>query len=529
MPPTSSVGFADVHTMGGADSVTGHDIDAVTSATSAGISAGALPKETRLTTVVIALVGGMLASAFAAWQSPGVGVALMTLGLLGTWVATARARERPIHRLEALCLRALTLLGLMPAWRSSSWLLGYDLVAAVVLIAALPWIVGRQRGATTSITLTDSALEVAGTVRAVVVGGVDVVREEMNLAAVLARLRGPVVGIAIAIPVVVVFLALFMQADAVFAGLLHKLFDDASGLLAGRVIVAIAVAWMVLGLSFVAARRQVAGADGATMATTITTTTTTPAAVGLSELLWGVGVVDALFLCFIAVQGVQMAGFAEALLLPGVTYSAVAREGFFQLLTVVVLVVGGVLGAGFWLDRGAAGQQRAVRVALTLLLVLTMGIAATAVLRMARYTDAYGLTALRFHATVLMAWLMAVLLWCQRTAVSGQRGRFIPGVVGSAVAVVLALHVVNPDGLIARVNIGRGDRVDVAHLDSLSDDAVATIASASTSLPPSMHTAACALVAQRAAAAQEAAATTSLLSHSVARAMAAGASCVPAP
>ena len=95
MPPTSSFGFADVHTMGAADDVTGNDVDAVTSATSAGISAGALPRETRLTTVVIALVGGTLSSACAAWQSPGVGVALMTLSLLGTWVATARARERP--------------------------------------------------------------------------------------------------------------------------------------------------------------------------------------------------------------------------------------------------------------------------------------------------------------------------------------------------------------------------------------------------------------------------------------------------
>jgi hypothetical protein len=524
MPPTSSFGFADVHTMGAADSVTGNDVDAVTSATSAGISAGALPRETRLTTVVIALVGGTLSSACAAWQSPGVGVALMTLSLLGTWVATARARERPIHRLEAVCLGALTLLGLMPAWRSSSWLLSYDLVAAVVLIAALPWVVGRRGRSPTSVTLTDSVLEVAGSARAVVVGGVDMAREELNLAAVRARVRAPLVGIAIAIPVVVVFLALFVQADAVFAGLVHKVMADAGGPLPGRVLVAVAVAWMVLGLSFVAARRPV---GGAAFTTATATTTTTPAAVGLSELLWGVSVVDALFLCFIAVQGVQMAGFAEALLLPGVTYSAVAREGFFQLLTVVVLVVGGVLGAGLWLDRGQAGQQRGVRVALTLLLVLTMGIAATALLRMARYTDAYGLTTLRFHATVLMAWLMAVLLWCQRTAVSGQRGRFVPGVVFSAVAVVLALHVANPDGIIARVNIGRGERLDVAHLDSLSDDALPTIASASTSLPPSMHTAACALVARRAAAAQEAAGTTSLLSHSVARAMGAGAECVP--
>jgi hypothetical protein len=107
-------------------------------------------------------------------------------------------------------------------------------------------------------------------------------------------------------------------------------------------------------------------------------------------------------------------------------------------------------------------------------------------------------------------------------------GALVPGVVCSAVAVVLARHVANPDGIIARVNIGRGERLDVAHLDSLSDDALPTLARASTSLPPSMHTAACALVARRATAAQAASATTSLLSHSLARAMAAGAGCVPA-
>jgi hypothetical protein len=128
--------------------------------------------------------------------------------------------------------------------------------------------------------------------------------------------------------------------------------------------------------------------------------------------------------------------------------------------------------------RNGAREERGFR-ALAILLLLLLGLVLlSAVHRMRIYQASYGLTELRVYTVAFMAWLAPVLAWFAFTVLAGRRERFAPGALSLALVAVLALHVMNPDRLIARTNLERATRgleFDVRHAVSLSDDAMPTL------------------------------------------------------
>jgi hypothetical protein len=95
--------------------------------------------------------------------------------------------------------------------------------------------------------------------------------------------------------------------------------------------------------------------------------------------------------------------------------------------------------------------------------------------RMRLYQREYGLTELRVYTTVFMGWLAAVFVWFAMTVLRGRRERFAFGAVASGLLAIGALLALNPDRLIARVNVEHaiaGRDFDAAYAASLSEDAV---------------------------------------------------------
>jgi hypothetical protein len=91
------------------------------------------------------------------------------------------------------------------------------------------------------------------------------------------------------------------------------------------------------------------------------------------------------------------------------------------------------------------------------------------------YTGEYGLSELRLYTLAFMGWLAVVLLWFALTVLRGRRRLFAQGALAAGVVLVAALNVCNPDGLIAKVNLGRarvGGRFDARYAAALSADAV---------------------------------------------------------
>jgi len=124
-----------------------------------------------------------------------------------------------------------------------------------------------------------------------------------------------------------------------------------------------------------------------------------------------------------------------------------------------------------------------------LLVLLTLVILVSALLRMQLYTQEYGLTELRFYTTAFMAWLASALVWLTLTVMvrwpgkGGETGmperrRFAFGAWITGLAFIVALNLLNPDAFITRTNLRRaatgvGQRLDAHYLaQSLSADAV---------------------------------------------------------
>jgi hypothetical protein len=299
-------------------------------------------------------------------------------------------------------------------------------------------------------------------------------------------------GLVIATPLVVVFGALFVSADAVFANLVASVARFDFEWLAGHVLLFSIAAWLSTGylrgfltgteLPSFPDRRQ--GIDGRRVPAPKQTT------LGIIEVATALAAIDLLFLVFVIVQFRYLFG-ADALvqITPDLTYAEYARRGFFELVVAVGLVVPVLLAADWVVDRrirrdalvfsGLAGVQ----------IGLVLAITASALQRLRLYYASYGLTASRFYAMVLLIWIGAMLVWLGATVLRGRREPFAFGMLASGLAAIALLFVINPDAVIAHTNVARMTasdatvRFDVAYATSLSADAVPVLIDALPTLP----------------------------------------------
>jgi Domain of unknown function (DUF4153) len=255
-------------------------------------------------------------------------------------------------------------------------------------------------------------------------------------------------GLALALPLLLVFGGLFVAADAIFEGLVTRLFHVNLSELLGHLVVVTIVAWLAAGLLQLALvrgqwRPLVPGGPG-------------PLALGAIELGIVLGLVDLLFLSFVIVQlGYLFGGTTTVLAENGPTYAEYARRGFFELVAVAALALG-LLLVSHWLQRRVdAGAERQFRLLAGIMVGLLAVVILSAVQRMLLYVEIYGLTEFRIYTTAFMAWIALVLVWLVATVLRGRREHFAIGALGTGFVVLLLLNCLNPDALIVRINAGR--------------------------------------------------------------------------
>ncbi|MER8186218.1 DUF4173 domain-containing protein [Kitasatospora sp. NPDC094015] len=184
-----------------------------------------------------------------------------------------------------------------------------------------------------------------------------------------------------------------------------------------------------------------------------------------------------LFGVFVTVQAVAVFGngWEAVRTKPGVIPAQFAREGFWQLLWVILLTMVVVVLASRWAPRATAGDRLMVRAMLSLLCALTVAVVASAMYRMRLYVDAFGLTRLRISVAATELWLGVVFVLIIVAVLAGS-ARWLPrAVVLSAVIGTTVLGLIGPDALIAEQNVARYERtrtIDVEYLRGLSADAV---------------------------------------------------------
>jgi hypothetical protein len=198
---------------------------------------------------------------------------------------------------------------------------------------------------------------------------------------------------------------------------------------------------------------------------------------GTVEVSIVLGLVNLLFLSFVIVQIPYLFGGMELVQnTPDFKLAEYARRGFGELVAVAALVLP-ILLCGQWLIRkDARPAQMIFRVLAGIQIVLLFVIMASAVQRLVLLTGnlGYGMTTVRLYPLIFMSWLAIVFIWFAATVLRGYRQYFAWGALWSAFFVIGAAHVLNPDEFIARTNVAlmrQGREFDARYNADLRGDA----------------------------------------------------------
>lgn len=293
----------------------------------------------------------------------------------------------------------------------------------------------------------------------------------------LLRIGG---GLLLAVPVALVFGALFASAEPVLGDISSALLEWVSGPAAAHVIVALLLSWIAAallraGLWPPTRRAEILETDYAKM--------------GTDTVIVGLGAMPAIFAIFLGLQARELVGGdAWVRATTGLTYAEFARRGFFQMVAATVLSLPLLYAGCTMLAPGHERGLRSVRALAGAQLLLNGLVTLSAANRLRLYVAAYGLTEDRILGVAVMLWLTCASAWFALTVLRGRPERFTFGAVASGFAVLAALNAANPGALIASVHMRRvtqGKQLDEAYVRQLSEnpDAVPVLVSSLTRLP----------------------------------------------
>ncbi|HVL54438.1 MAG TPA: DUF4173 domain-containing protein [Vitreimonas sp.] len=443
----------------------------------------------------VALAVGLAAELLLDGHAVGLNVVLAVAVLL-TSMATIAGGVRRLDPMDAwIPVTALVLAGFV-ALRDDGPLVFVDIVGALGLCAAsAPALAGQSVTRRSTGAMVDLAARV---MTAILTGGLPLlgrVRAESDagsLAARASRLAPVARGLLLGAPLLIVFAALFAAADPIFRHTLDSLFsvDPHFGELPARAVFTAVATWLVGGLLWfiwVARPPLVPQSLGAAA------TEARPVPlfrIGAVEALTVLVVLDLLFAVFVALQLAYLFGGLDTLAAIGMTYADYARRGFFELVAVVVLVGGLLLG----LEAVVAHRSRPYVGGALVLVALTAVVLASSYLRLALYQEAYGWTELRFYVLAAIVFL-ALDLAAAAVLIFRNRSRWLPhAIAASSLVVLVGVNLVGPQATITERNLERalvpsvvpdyGRRVfDATYLGSLDADAVPAMVEALPALP----------------------------------------------
>lgn len=418
-----------------------------------------------------ALALGILADALVRVEGrPGLNVALFAvIGTVALWLISRR-RALAVDAESRWLVAGAAGICLLLIWRDAEALAVFCLFAAIVFIGLAA---GRAaRAWATTAYIADVAVAAARTGLLIALGpfgwslgktrAVAPARpRELPLVRTVAR------GTVMALPPLVVLTLLLASADPVFQHLVQYTFVDSLGPALEHALFAGVIAWLASGYL-----RAYLVPDNNVMSRV----QLPRPAFSASEIAIATTLLDVLFVLFMIVQVRYLFGGAELVqVTEGLSYAEYARRGFFELVAATALVVPVLLVADW-----AAGDQeprgrRALRATSAVLVLLLVGVLASAAFRMKLYQQAYGWTEDRIYGSAFMIWLALLLVWLAVTVLRAKRQRFVFGAVMAGAICLIGLHIVNPHALVARVNIDRaaaGAEIDGRYLRTLSADAV---------------------------------------------------------
>ncbi len=323
-------------------------------------------------------------------------------------------------------------------------------------------------------------------------------------------------GLAISLPLILIFGGLFMAADAAFEGIVNRAINFDLEIIVGHVLLTSVLAWLTAGylrgamtpafagaVSSVETDAQTSNAAseqtdtsyvGKVAAEAVDTSASLPDnatilehinrsdppagptaatnkkrdwqnldssaipsvfTLGTVETVIILGLVNLLFLGFVIVQVPYLFGGMDLVQnTPDFKLADYARRGFGELVAVAALVLPMLLISHWLLRREVRRTETIFKILAGAQIALLFVIMASAVQRLVILTgeSGYGLTTVRFYPMVFMIWLAIVFGWFALTVFRGARQNFAWGALWSAIVILGVTNLMNPDSFIVKTN-----------------------------------------------------------------------------
>ncbi len=432
--------------------------------------------------LIVAPLLGVLADLLLRYapDGPGWTVWVLTLSLAVAWVTHRHGQH--LTRAQVAWLAVAVGCSAMFTWRDADELRVSNVLATLTALALFGMsAVGVPSRSVFAARGRDIVAAGVYTIRDMLIGTPLLVVRDAQLQALPALKGGAswtvLRAALLTIPVVLVFTVLLAHGDPMFASLIALPNFDV-GRLGSHIVVSGVFAWLSAGWL----RGTLHG-----LGTRSVLPEQLPLQLGLVEITTALGAVVILFASFVVVQLRWLFGGADVVFVTtGLTVAEYARQGFFELIVVAMLVFPLVLGT-----NAVIREPKVVRyhrqLSLTLV-VLLLPILMSALLRMRLYVDYYGLTTDRLYATVIAGWIGTVCIAMAFTVLRRRARSFVALVLLSGFMCLVGLNILNPELMVVRVNVGRQQAerdVDYSYLARLSGDAVPAVVRALDVAPPS--------------------------------------------
>ena len=269
---------------------------------------------------------------------PGLNVFLLFVGLaVSVWIV-AQSGESPLSREASSWIGVGLLCGAALLWRGSGLLRFGTFVAACTAFALPALNAGRawiKRSGILDVfeSVAGAGLHSAfGSARLINRENWGEVGTDTSRGAARTVVRTAFGGALLALVPLVVFGALFISADEVFATIIGDFVRIDLQAFASHLVVIAVLSWLACG--------YLVGVSSGTRLEGIRRLQPTRPSLGIAEVATALGLVDLLFLGFVIVQFRYLfGGGAWVEVTPGLTYAAYARAGFFQLVAAVALAI----------------------------------------------------------------------------------------------------------------------------------------------------------------------------------------------
>lgn len=433
------------------------------------------------TILAVALILGIAGDRLLDVRQAHLGVTLWLLAVLATTMlllprgGTAPDGAGGDARWRNIALVIMAVAALLVSWRSAEQLQAFAVLAFAGAGGIAMW---SARGAIAGARLWEMILSGVRTAMTFAAGTVQLAIDAFGGSSTGARRAMPLVAVGsiAALPLLAVTIALLSDADPVFARGVQAIADFLSEDLVAHVVTSAVLAWIIAGWLQGILRPTADPADGPS-APTFQLTLHTPALVGFTTIL----------AAYLGVQARVLFGGTDYVMnTVGVSFASYARGGFFELVAVSALAMVLLLVVDATLDRGDDRAERRFGAFGFGIIALIGVLAMSAASRLMLYISNFGWSTDRFYALAALVAIVAMLAWFGATVLRRQAARFLPGVVTGAAVWVLALHALNPDALVTRLNLARaqaGAEFDVPYHTALSDDAVAALMGGAGRLP----------------------------------------------